>query len=204
MNKMNRFFKELISWIMYMAVWMGVLFLVYRYVAQPFKVEGSSMEHTLEDQQRVWMWKLSEIERFDVVIFPKPYGQDAGQELYVKRVIGLPGDTIAYKDEKLVINGQTVDEHYLDAKSQEFHEVTEGDFTEEFELADVTGEQVVPKGKLFVLGDNRRNSVDGRSFGFIDADSVLGKATFIYWPLSDFGSLHHYELNDTGDKILEK
>lgn len=202
MNKVKVFLKELFSWILHMVVWMAVLFVVYQYVAQPFKVDGSSMQHTLEDGERVWMWKLSDIERFDVVIFPQPNPAPGFEpKLYVKRVIGVPGDRISYKADQLYINGEAVSEPYLDEKANEYHGPL---FTEDFEMVSVTGEEVVPEGKFFVLGDNRQNSVDGRAFGLIDADSVIGEATFIYWPLDKFGSIKDYHLNDQGTKITTK
>ncbi|MCR8969567.1 signal peptidase I [Facklamia sp. 7083-14-GEN3] len=203
MDKTKRFFKEIFSWLMYMAIWLAVLFTFYHFVAQPFSVDGSSMEHTLEDGEKVWMWKLSDIERFDVVIFPQPNPLPGRQpKLYVKRVVGIPGDKIAYQNDQLLINGQAVDEVYLNEKAQEYRNVGGGNFTEDFAMEEITGEELVPEGKFFVLGDNRQNSVDGRSFGLIDADSVLGKATFIYWPIKNFGKIEDYELNPQGDAIV--
>ncbi|MGF3226731.1 signal peptidase I [Facklamia sp. P12932] len=203
MEKTKRFFKEIFSWLIYMAIWLAVLFTFYHYVAQPFSVDGSSMEHTLEDGEKVWMWKLSDIERFDVVIFPQPNPLPGKEpKLYVKRVIGVPGDKIAYQDDQLIINGQMVDEFYLDEKAQEYQANGGGNFTEDFEMYKYTGEDVVPEGKFFVMGDNRQNSVDGRTFGLIDSDSVIGKATFIYWPLKNFGKLPDYDLNSQGDAIV--
>lgn len=205
MDKMSAFFREVLSWIMYLAIWMVVLFGVYRWVAQPFSVDGSSMEHTLEDSQRVWMWKLSEPDRFDVVIFPQPNAEVVEKaKLYVKRVIGMPGDTIAYKDDQLIINGSEMEEPYLEEKAEEYKYGSEDHFTSDFDLEMITGQAKVPEGKLFVMGDNRRNSVDGRSFGFIEADSVLGEADFIYWPLPDFGLIPQYQLNEDQTAIITK
>lgn len=202
---MKAFFKELLSWIMYLLVWLGVLFVVYTWVAQPFQVDGSSMEHTLEDGEKLWMWKLGKIDRFDVVIFPEPFERkDEPQRLYVKRVIGLPGDTIAYKDDRLIINGQEMVEPYLAEKAGEYIQDQGQVFTQDFDMSELTGEAVVPDGKVFVMGDNRRNSLDGRSFGFIDEEDILGEATFIYWPIAEFGSLETYQLNEDQSAIVTK
>lgn len=202
---MKAFFKELLSWILYLCIWLGVLFVVYNWVAQPFQVDGSSMEHTLEDGERLWMWKLGKIDRFDVVIFPEPFQREEDpNRLYVKRVIGLPGDTIASKGDRLLINGKEMEEPYLEEKADEYKQGQGQFFTQDFDMTELTGEQVVPEGKLFVMGDNRRNSLDSRSFGFIDEEDVLGEATFIYWPLAEFGSLESYQLNEDQSDIVSK
>lgn len=205
MNKVGSFFRELLSWFLYLAVWLIVVFAVYRWIAQPFSVDGASMEHTLEDGQRLWMVKFADIEQFDVVIFPQPDARPGEEEkLYVKRIIGVPGDTVAYEDDQLILNGSVMTEPYLEEKASEFKSFTGGDFTADFSLEAITGEMTVPEGKFFVLGDNRRNSVDGRHFGFIEADSVLGEADFIYWPLQDFGLLNKYDLNESETAIVEQ
>lgn len=205
MNKMGAFFKELVSWILYLAVWLIIVFTVYRWVAQPFSVDGASMEHTLEDGQRLWMVKLADIEQFDVVIFPKPDARPGEEEkLYVKRIIGRPGDSILYENDQLILNGAVMTEPYLAEKASEYQAFTAGDFTADFSLEEITGETTVPEGKFFVLGDNRRNSVDGRHFGFIDADTVLGEADFIYWPVQDISLLSKYDLNPEETAILEQ
>ena len=203
MSKASGFFRELLSWIVYLVLWMGVIFAIYHWVAQPFQVDGSSMEHTLEDGQKLWMVKLASIDRFDVVIFPEPMpAQCEKPRLYVKRVIGMPGDTIEVRNDQLVINGQAMEEPYLKQKATEYFQEKGDVFTQDFSLEALTGQTTVPEGKLFVMGDNRRNSLDGRAFGFINAEDVLGEADFIYWPLSDIGLLKNYELNEAGTAII--
>lgn len=192
---MKYILKEIVSTLLLFAVMFLVIMGVYKYIAEPFIVDGASMETTLKSGERLWMLKLNEIDRFDVVIFPAP---DNEEKLYVKRVIGVGGDTIAYENDQLLINGEAVTEPYLAEKAAEF----DNEFTYDFSLEEITGETTVPEGSLFVMGDNRRNSLDGRRFGFIDADDVLGEADFIYWPLSEFGLLDKYELSADGSEIV--
>lgn len=194
---MKYILKEVFSTIVMFLVMFLVILGVYKYIAEPFFVDGASMEYTLRSGERLWMLKLNEIDRFDVVIFPAPSDEE---KLYVKRVIGVPGDTIAYENGELILNGEAMNEPYLAQKESEF----DGNFTYDFTLEEITGEITVPEGKLFVMGDNRRNSLDGRRFGFIDADDVLGEADLIYWPLNEFGLLDKYELSEDGTEIVTR
>ncbi|MRJ46831.1 signal peptidase I [Fundicoccus ignavus] len=194
---MKYILKEIFSTIVIFLVMFLVILGVYKYIAEPFIVDGASMEYTLRSGERLWMLKLNNIDRFDVVIFPAPSDEE---KLYVKRVIGVPGDTIAYENGELILNGEAMNEPYLAQKESEF----DGNFTYDFTLEEITGEITVPEGKLFVMGDNRRNSLDGRRFGFIDADDVLGEADFIHWPLNEFGLLDKYELSEDGTEIVAR
>lgn len=147
----------------------------------PIVVDGQSMMPTLEDNYRMIVnkigYKIGKPERFDIIVFHATEEKD-----YIKRVIGLPGDYIEYKDDVLYINGEPIEEPYLDKYKKE----TEGALTYDFTLEEVTGLEKVPEGQLFVLGDNRRFSKDSRIIGTIEMDQVLGKTNLVYWPPSDF------------------
>lgn len=171
--------------------------LFFYYVAEPFIVDGRSMDTTLESGERLLMLKNNAIERFDVVVFPSPTNPN---KLYIKRVIGIPGDKLEVKDDQLILNGKAMDEPYLKQKQAEI----EGDFTFDFTLQNATGKEVIPEGKYFVMGDNRRNSLDSRSFGYIDSDSVIGEADVIHWPFDKMKLLSQYSLNDDGTAIIEE
>lgn len=198
-------FKAIIREIFSTIVMIAVIFIVikgfYAFVMEPFIVDGRSMEYTLHDGERMFMVKVTDIERFDVVIFPAPGNEvnDEGQpNLYVKRVIGVPGDSIAYQNDQLILNGQPMSEPYLDELGSQFN----GLFTRDFNMEDITGETVVPEGHYFVMGDNRRNSLDSRDFGFVDIDAVIGEANYVHWPLRNIRTLNQYELNAAGDAIV--
>ncbi|WP_208590447.1 signal peptidase I [Gracilibacillus suaedae] len=157
-----------------------VLALFFRsYLFASYVVNGKSMEPTLHDGNLLMVNKivydLKDINRFDVIVF---HAND--KEDYVKRVIGKPGDHIVYQDDMLYINGEAIDEPYLDPYRKP-NEV----LTEDFTLEEITSEEVVPDGKLFVLGDNRTKSYDSRAIGFVEEETVVGKVDIRYWPMSE-------------------
>ncbi len=197
MKTINIFLREIVSLMITMAVMLLGLKVFYYYVAEPFIVQGHSMDATLQDGERLLMMKQNEIERFDVVVFPSPTEND---KLYIKRVIGIPGDSIAYKDDQLILNDKTMSEPYLEEQAS----TVTGPFTYDFTLEDVAGTATVPEGKFFVMGDNRRNSLDGRVFGFIDQADIVAESDYIHWPIAEIKTLPQYNLNDDGTEIVEE
>lgn len=189
---MKNFFKELVSYILIILLTVAGTKLLTTYIVQPLEVDGESMYDTLLDKEKLWLLRLADIERFDVVVFPSPTNPE---ELYVKRVIGLPGDTIAVEGDQLILNGVAMDEPYLENMVASY----EGDFTRDFEL-----EVAVPEGQVFVMGDNRRNSLDGRSFGFTDLEGVEGEADGVFWPLGNMRALDKWELSEDGTAIVPR
>ncbi len=157
------------------------LFIFRSYFYFPSTVYGESMAPTLEDQNKILISRVGNIDRFDEVVFDAP-DQDAS---YVKRVIGIPGDTIEYKNDVLYVNGKKHAEPYL----KEMKDAMQKDalFTNNFKLRDVIGEDTIPDGYLFVMGDNRRNSKDSRMFGLIPQSSVIGEVKFRYYPIPQIG-----------------
>jgi signal peptidase I len=160
-----------------------ILFLIMNtFLFSSYVVEGQSMEPTLEEGNRLVVnkigYQISDIERFDVIVFHGDEGED-----YVKRVIGLPGDTITYKNDQLYINGTKVEEPFL----KPFKEPLLGQkLTWDFTLKELTGKKRVPENALFVMGDNRLGSKDSRHFGFISIEDVVGKVNVRYWPFKQF------------------
>ncbi len=159
------------------ALLLAVFFRSYLFAS--YVVNGKSMEPTLHDGNLLMVNKmvydLKAIDRFDVIVFHANQKED-----YVKRVIGESGDHITYKDDVLYINGEAVEESYL-----EQYRIPGEILTEDFTLEEITGEKTVPEGKLFVLGDNRTKSYDSREMGFVDQESVVGKVDIRYWPMSE-------------------
>ena len=165
----------------------AVLVIGVRYfLVTPIAVQGASMMPTLEDGEMLVVDKITpkitDFDRFDVIVF-----KATEEENYVKRIIGLPGDTVQYIDDVLYINDEKYDEPYLDDYKAALMDT--GTLTEDFALEEYLQQTVVPEGHLFVLGDNRRKSVDSRlpEVGFIPVDTVIGEARFVYWPLSEVG-----------------
>ncbi len=173
-----------------------VLFwVVQSFVAQPFQVRQLSMQSTIENNEYVLIDKLTPrfdpYHRGDIVVFSPPLAAATQLgEPFIKRIIGVAGDTIALRDGRVFVNGTALDEPYLFAVDG-VAEPTEP------ETADDSW--TIGEGKLFVMGDHRRRSSDSRSFGPITVDSVVGRAWLRYWPLARFGVLptaRHPELAD--------
>ncbi|RFU60758.1 signal peptidase I [Peribacillus glennii] len=181
MNK-SEINKEIISWLKSFLFAAGIAFIFHTFIFTPVKVHGESMMPTFTDENRLVVSKLSKIQHFDIVVFDAP----DSDEKYIKRVIGMPGDTIKVKNDVLYINGKKFDEPYLKANKEKIP--GNATLTEDFTLKNYTGEYKVPAGKLFVMGDNRLYSNDSRIFGFIPMDSVIGEAKFQFYPLNQLGT----------------
>jgi signal peptidase I len=135
-----------------------------------YKVEGVSMQPTYKEGRLLSINKLGlyfdSINRFDVVVFNPPNSD----EIYVKRVIGLPGDEIHYKDDQLYVNGKVIKEPFL--LTREKTNVTK--LTGNFTLEEITDKKEIPEGYIFVIGDNRLQSRDSRHFGLVSMNDVIG------------------------------
>ncbi|MEH7238890.1 signal peptidase I [Bacillus sp. JJ1562] len=170
--------NEIWEWIKALFIAIVVAFIVRAFLFTPVVVEGASMQPTLQDQNRMIVTKIGEPKRFDVVVF-----HATGEKDFIKRVIGLPGDRIEYRNDTLYINGIPYDEPYLDNSKEA---VTNGPLTYSFTLKETpVGSEVVPEGHLFVMGDNRRNSMDSRHIGAIPMDQVVGTTKVVVWPITD-------------------
>lgn len=154
-----------------------LLFLAINAVSARIKVDGFSMEPTLQNGEFIIVNKMAyewgEYTRGDIVVFHFP--KNPKQE-YIKRVIGLPGDEITIRNGQVTVNGTTLDEEYIMAPPS------------------YAGSWTVPDHSLFVLGDNRNNSSDSHNWGWVDKDLVVGRAVFVYWPPSDWGLIEHPNL----------
>jgi signal peptidase I len=158
-----------------------IFWVIQSFVAQPYRVEQQSMETTLEPDQYVLVDKLTPhwdtYKRGDIVVFTPPKGWASGttDTPYIKRVIGVGGDTITIHDGKVFVNNVELVEPYVfqeNGKPQQTEDVLQ------------TGEWVVPKGELFLMGDHRQSSADSREFGTVAVDKVIGRAWLRYWPIN--------------------
>ncbi len=186
-NKERKLFKEIIGNILFLLAVVIVTLLLIRFVGQRTMVSGGSMEPTLSNGDNLITDKITyrfrEPERFDIIVFPvenSEYSQ--GDNFYIKRIIGLPGETV-YIDEKgvIYINGSVLAEGYG-------REVIA---SERRGLA--ASEIVLTEDEYFVLGDNRNNSEDSRSpmVGNIKKEEIIGRAWLRFWPINKFGILRH-------------
>ncbi|HLR91538.1 MAG TPA: signal peptidase I [Atopostipes sp.] len=180
-TKNNSLTKDILSTLLYIAFLFVAFFVIQRYFFEPVVVDGDSMEPTLDHGDYLLLNKFSDIERFDIVVFPPPDEEE--ETLYIKRVIGMPGDTVEYRNDELYINNEPIEEDFLEYSSDDLNFYPSGNFS----LLTLLGEEEVPPGQYFVLGDNRLNSRDSRGFGFVDEESIIGKVSLRYWPFEDFG-----------------
>lgn len=173
--------KESLEWIKAIAVGFGLFLIIQFFFFTNYEVEGRSMNPTLQDGDKLVInkitYRLGDVERFDIVVFHANEDED-----YVKRVIGVPGDTIEYKEDQLYVNGTYYEEPYLFSFRQNVY----GKLTNNFTLKDITGFDTVPEGYVFVLGDNRRESFDSRHFGLVPMEKIVGKVNIRYWPFEQW------------------
>lgn len=157
----------------YIIIIVVVLFIKF-FIVTPIKVNGESMYPTLEEGDIMLLNKtayyFNEPKRFDIVVVDMP------DEYLIKRVIGLPGEHIEYKDNILYVDGKEVKESFEHAK------------TEDFDIKEL-GSETIPSDCYLVLGDNRENSLDGRKLGFMKKDQLLGKTDFIILPFNRIGNV---------------
>jgi signal peptidase I len=150
-------------------------FFLIAFVAQAFRVQGTSMEPQLVDGERIvvnkFIYRFRAIERGDVVVFWYPRDPSVS---FVKRVVGLPDDVVEIQAGQLMVNGRAAREDYLPAS---------------FKDTDNLPPTVVRKGYYFVLGDHRRSSNDSRSWGEVPEKYIYGRAVFRFWPLSRLGPI---------------
>jgi signal peptidase I len=164
----------------------GVIVLLLRgFLFIPVEVTGQSMESTLMQSDLIIMERFSTIKRFDVVVIRL---KDA--ETLVKRVIGLPGDSIKFQDNQLYVNDQKVKEPFLANNLKNYHQ--QAPFTNDFTLETVIGKTHLDEGEYFVLGDNRPYSRDSRLFGVVHEEDILGKGLFVYYPFQDMKWLRRF------------
>jgi signal peptidase I len=164
-----------------------VIFLgIQTFVAQPYKVQQTSMENTLLPDQYVLVDKLtphwSQYVRGDIVVFDPPPSWTGGNGVpFIKRIVGLPDDTVELKDGKVYVNGTQLDEPYI-FETNGVPQVTDP-------AVGGPSKWLVPPGDLLVMGDHREDSADSRSFGPIEISKVIGRAWLRYWPFDTFGTL---------------
>lgn len=158
-----------------------IVAMIFRfYLFSPIIVDGPSMQSTLQNGDHMivnkFSYKIGDPKRFDIVVFHATDEKD-----FIKRIIGLPGETVSVEDDDLYINGEFVAEDFLDKLSP--YVKNQYGFT----LEDVTNVQVIPEDYYFVMGDNRNDSTDSRMIGLIHRDEIVGKTKLIYWPLKRIG-----------------
>ncbi|HFU4055906.1 TPA: signal peptidase I [Streptococcus suis] len=185
-------------------LFMLAIFASRYFIWDPVSVDGHSMDPTLQHQEKLVMFKTTSIDRFDIVVASET-DSDGTEKLIVKRVVGMPGDTIRYENDVLYINDQEVDEPYLDeylaafqtdklqeeyAYNKQFQAVAQSAeaFTQDANgYVDFT--VTIPEGQYYLLGDDRLVSLDSRSVGTFSREKIKGEVVFRIWPFNRIGTV---------------
>ena len=169
---MKNLIKELLPYIIIIII----VILIRTFIITPILVSGDSMKPNLHNNEVLLVKKIgynsSTIERFDIIIIKEE------KEEIIKRVIGMPGEHISYKNNKLYVDDKLVNENF------KFYD------TKDFNLEEICNCTTIPEGKYLVLGDNRPISKDSRIIGLIDEKDIVGKTVYRIWPISKFGSIY--------------
>ncbi|OEG00378.1 signal peptidase I [Vulcanibacillus modesticaldus] len=164
-----RMLRNIYEWLKSLVIAALLAYIIHTFLFAIVIVSGPSMEPTLHNGERLILnkivYKIHPPERGDIIVFHATETDD-----YIKRVIGIPGDKIEFKNNQLFVNGQPVEEPYLG-------DVYTGDISP----------FTVPDETLYVLGDNRNNSSDSRIFGPVAIDKVVGRVKIVIWPLNKLG-----------------
>ncbi len=168
---------------------LSVFVLLYLFVAQPNQVHGSSMYPNFYDKEFILTEKISyrfkEPARGEVVVFKAPPSEPCSENEceYIKRVIGLPGDTVKIVEDQIWINGNPLREDYIPSD----YPTNPGSYLRDGRSV------IIPPGEYLFLGDNRPHSRDGREFGPVPKENIVGRALIRYWPLNRLGIVGHSE-----------
>ncbi len=163
------------DWIISLLIAVVLAFIIRTFIVEPYMVEGPSMRPTLENHQRLlvnkFLYYFSEPKKGEIIVFRYP--RDPSRD-FIKRVIATGGDTIEIQNGKVFVNGELKNEPYI-------LDNTRGNYQK----------AVVPKGRVFVMGDNRNNSEDSRfpDVGFVPFNLIKGKAAMVFWPLGEWKAL---------------
>lgn len=141
--------------------------LIRTFIITPVRVDGASMDKTLENGQILLLYKLGNVKRYDIVILD----EEIEDEIIIKRIIGMPNDTVEIKNGVLYINDEEIEEEYAYGQTDDYDKITLKD------------------DEYFILGDNRPISKDSRYFGPVKEDEIIGKIIFRLWPINKFGTI---------------
>ena len=194
LTKLSGTRRTLADYAITMVLAVGLALLIQAFIVKPYMIPSPSMANTLLPGQRVLVDRVAyhyrDIARGDVIVFKQPHGQP-GMDVLIKRVVGLPGDTLSLEGGKLFVNGRPLEEPYVRVVGGQVEptdpaETAGGPTSAAWSLL---SPYTLPPGQYFVMGDNRTNSGDSRYWGTVPEENVIGRAFFSYWPLERLGAL---------------
>lgn len=182
--------NELVEWLKALLIALVLVVLIRWLLFKPFIVQGPSMEPNFVSNQKLIvneiLYDIRKPERGEVIVFHVP---DEGRD-FIKRVIAVAGDTVKVEGDKVLVNGEPVNETYIQEAIDQAHAenrlYNNTDFPNSF-----VQDGVVPEGHVFVMGDNRSNSTDSRMIGYVPLGDIIGRADLIFWPIKDIGLINH-------------
>ena len=176
--------SEMWEWSKAILIAIVLVILIRMFIFKPFIVEGPSMQPNFHTGERLivseWIYHLRHPQRGEIIVFHAKDGRD-----FIKRVIALPGETIAIKDGQIYVNGTILDEPYIQAAIDEYKQLNGLEYNTDYI------EETVPANNVFVMGDNRVNSSDSRMIGTISYDKIIGRADIVFWPIKDISIVNH-------------
>lgn len=181
-EKEENVLREILGWILYVLIIIGATYLIVTYVGQRTRVSGESMLPSLHNEDNLIVDKISyrfrDPKRYEIIVFPYKYQEDT---YYIKRIIGLPGETVQVKDGAVYVNGELLGETY---GIEPIEDDKKGIAAEPITLGE---------DEYFVMGDNRNHSSDSRdpSVGILNRDDLIGRAWIRIWPLDSIGVIQH-------------
>jgi signal peptidase I len=183
MELLKKIVAAIFDFLQGIVVILAIMVMIYLFIMSPQEINGQSMDPTFHNGEYILTnkveFKLNEPKRGDVVIFKSPRNKDID---YIKRIIGLPGDTVKLTNSVFFINGAPLDESAY---------IGPGVFTASGSFLQENSEIIIPEGKYFVVGDNRPHSSDSREFGPVPVEDFIGKAFFRYWPYDRLGIINN-------------
>lgn len=187
----NKIKNEVIEWAKAIAIAVILVVFIRWLVFAPFMVDGPSMQPNFVTAERLivnkFIYDFRKPKPGEVIVFHVPQEKRD----YIKRVIALPGDTVKVEGDEVFVNGQKVNETYIQEAIDAKHENGELYNTlKDFPNAEFPDGKV-PEGHVFVMGDNRSNSTDSRSIGYIDMKEIVGRADLVFWPLNELKFVKH-------------
>lgn len=174
--------KEVFDFFKLLVFWFVVFFVVTKFIVNPIQVIGNSMYPTLKDRDRGFSSIVSthfDLNRFDIVVVKS---KDHSNDHWVKRIIGMPNETIECRDDVIYIDGKPLAQDFLDEEYVKSEVAIYGNLTEDF------GPITLKENEYFLLGDNRHHSTDSREVGAFTADEITSVGVFIYYPFEEFGA----------------